>query len=114
VPTADWCGVLNEDQLGDDDMAAVSVDGVPVLVARRRGSLYAWADRCPHKESRLSDGDFDDGVLVCARHLWQFDIETGDSLEPPGHPLTAHRVRLRDGRIEIAHGAAQAEPRPVG
>ncbi len=43
--------------------------------------LYAMDDCCPHAGYPLSDGLFEDGVVTCAAHHWQFDVRTG---LPPG------------------------------
>ncbi|HWM88433.1 MAG TPA: Rieske (2Fe-2S) protein [Kofleriaceae bacterium] len=47
---------------------------VCVLEDGRRFSLPDW---CPHDGGRLSDGFVEAGRLVCGRHGWEFDPETG-------------------------------------
>lgn len=37
------------------------------------GAFQAWADRCPHRGTKLSLGQLVDGRLECAYHGWQFD-----------------------------------------
>ncbi len=37
------------------------------------GAFQAWADRCPHRGTKLSLGHLVDGRLECAYHGWQFD-----------------------------------------
>ena len=37
------------------------------------GNYQAWADRCPHRGTKLSIGRVDGGRLECAYHGWQFD-----------------------------------------
>jgi UDP-MurNAc hydroxylase len=39
---------------------------------------YVMERYCPHRQADLSIfGSVDDGVLTCALHGWQFDLETG-------------------------------------
>ena len=37
------------------------------------GAFQAWADRCPHRGTKLSLGQVANGRLECAYHGWQFD-----------------------------------------
>jgi UDP-MurNAc hydroxylase len=57
---------------------------------------YVMERYCPHRRADLSIfGTVDDGVLTCALHGWQFDLETGAC-------LTADDRRLRVRRAESA------------
>ena len=53
---------------------AVVVLGDDVVVWQSpAGQFQAWADRCPHRGTKLSLGHVVDGRLECAYHGWQFD-----------------------------------------
>ena len=53
---------------------AVGLLGEDVVVWRGAdGALHAWADRCPHRGTKLSLGHVVNGRLECAYHGWQFD-----------------------------------------
>ncbi len=41
------------------------------------GYRFAALDRCPHDGGLLSTGFLDGDRLVCARHGWEFDVNTG-------------------------------------
>jgi UDP-MurNAc hydroxylase len=44
--------------------------------------------RCPHMKADLTRfGSFEDGVLTCSLHGWQWDLETGACLTSDGHKL---------------------------
>ncbi|MBB2203091.1 Rieske 2Fe-2S domain-containing protein [Gluconacetobacter tumulisoli] len=69
------------------------------------GGPRVFADRCPHRDARLSAGYVADGRLVCPFHLWAFD-EAGRAVGPDGatHPTCIVRrfdARLRDGGVWI-------------
>ncbi len=52
--------------------------------------------RCPHRNADLSvfaEIDLATSTLTCTLHGWCFDLETGQCLTSPGHPL---RVRRRN------------------
>lgn len=53
---------------------AFTVLGEEVVVWQASsGTFQAWADRCPHRGTKLSLGQVVDGRLECAYHGWQFD-----------------------------------------
>lgn len=103
---ADWVDVYDDDELWDGDMAGVSIGKDKFLIMRNNDELRAYKDACPHKGTPLSDGDLDDGILTCNVHLWEFDVDSGDSVNPCGEKLTGYPVRVNDGRIEIQPAAS--------
>jgi toluene monooxygenase system ferredoxin subunit len=98
---SDWVDVYDDDELWDGDIAGVTVGKEKVLICRSNEKLLAFQDACPHKGTPLSDGDLSDGVLTCNVHLWEFDVATGDSVNPTGEKLTCFAVRANGGRIEV-------------
>jgi nitrite reductase/ring-hydroxylating ferredoxin subunit len=68
-------------------MACRRGDRALVLVTLADGRSFTAPDRCPHDGGLLSDGFVDGDRLVCARHGWEFELESGTC---PGRP----RVRL--------------------
>ncbi len=56
-------------KMGNKELAVVSLPD---------GRVFALEDRCPHDGGRLSDGFVENGTLVCARHGWEFSVETGE------------------------------------
>ena len=49
-----------------------------VLAVRPDGRETIAHDRCPHDGGPLSDGFIDGDQLVCSRHGWAFDLDTGE------------------------------------
>ncbi|MBV9794317.1 MAG: Rieske 2Fe-2S domain-containing protein [Actinobacteria bacterium] len=92
MPAEDlWEGELTGIQLGAQKIVLVNVGG----------EIRAYADRCPHLAGQLSQGDLDGRVLTCANHHWEFDALTGAGTNPGHCQLTAVRIQVRDGQIEI-------------
>ena len=55
---------------------------------------YVMERYCPHRRADLTIfGEVDGGILTCALHGWQFDLETGRCLTADDRHL---RVRRRD------------------
>ncbi|HKA02830.1 MAG TPA: Rieske 2Fe-2S domain-containing protein [Acidimicrobiales bacterium] len=54
---------------------------------------YVMERYCPHRRADLSIfGEVDDGVLTCALHGWQFDLETGECLTSDDRHLRVRRA----------------------
>ncbi len=54
---------------------------------------YRIQRRCPHLKADLARfAKFENGVMTCTMHGWQFDLETGRCLTSEGHPLYTQAV----------------------
>ncbi|HXO23606.1 MAG TPA: Rieske 2Fe-2S domain-containing protein [Streptosporangiaceae bacterium] len=99
-----YAGTLDDVWAGE--MRAVNFGAIDVLLCNLDGMLVAYENRCPHLANPLSEGVFDDGVLTCAAHEWEFDARTGRGLNPASACLHRYPVRL-DGEkifVDIAEG----------
>ncbi|WP_323991420.1 Rieske 2Fe-2S domain-containing protein [Nguyenibacter sp. L1] len=95
--------------------AVADVQGGPRRVVAGDRGLVVWiaadgaprvfADRCPHRDARLSAGHVEAGRLVCPFHLWAFDAD-GRHVGPDGVANPDCRVprfacRVRDGAVWV-------------
>ena len=69
--------VCKSDELTDDAIKLVRVDGVDVLVGRLRGRLFACNNSCPHRGASLSKGEFKGDNIVCYMHRYEYNVFTG-------------------------------------
>lgn len=82
---------------------AVEVDGEPVALLNLDGSLYAVHDECTHECFPLSEGNLQNGELVCLLHGARFDVRTGAVLGPPAYePVKTYEVRVDGNDIMVA------------
>jgi nitrite reductase (NADH) small subunit len=70
------------------------LEGKPICVARLNGTLSALDNVCPHRGGPLSDGVILDGKIVCPWHGWQFDLQTGKSVQVPDTGILVHRISV--------------------
>jgi toluene monooxygenase system ferredoxin subunit len=80
--------------LWSGEMMGLEVNGERILLVNVDDHIYAYADACPHQNSRLSEGTLTDKVLQCARHHWEFDVCSGSGVNPRTARLRAFPVRL--------------------
>ena len=80
------------------------------------GAFQAWADRCPHRGTKLSLGHVMDGRLECAYHGWQFDAAgrckvipaLPDFVPPTSQRACTYRAREAYGLLWVQ--MVQGEP----
>ena len=76
--------------------------GYEVVLANADGQLYAFEAYCPHQGWPLKWGAVDRGGLVCALHVWRFDLQTGALLDPPmGDCLKTYPVRVEGEMVYV-------------
>ena len=96
------CASLSE--LPDGSVLGVDVDGKLVCLANVDGEVYAFADKCSHRDFPLSNGelDTDDCTITCEWHGAIFDCRTGAVLGPPAVvPIPVYACRVDGGDVYV-------------
>jgi nitrite reductase/ring-hydroxylating ferredoxin subunit len=99
-----WQRVARLAEIREDEIYPASVEGVDLIVLRHSGGVAAYVDACPHEGAQLSFGERHGDVLVCAKHLWEFDLRTGEHISRvhrPQHDLRKAPARIVDGQVEV-------------
>src|SRR5216683_7194832 len=93
--------VASLNDLWSGEMMGLDVGGNSILLVNVDDHIYAYADACPHQNSRLSEGTLTDKTLRCARHHWEFDVCTGCGINPQNSSLRTFPVTLDGGDILV-------------
>ena len=72
----------------------VPVGRMTVAVWNVGGRFYATGPRCPHEDAPLSAGVLEGTVVTCPMHGWQFDVSTGQGVNPPHYRLRPFPVHV--------------------
>jgi nitrite reductase/ring-hydroxylating ferredoxin subunit len=105
VPPSDFTPVLADDDLLENQPHRVDAGGMPVVLVRQDGHVYALADTCAHLGGSLSEGALQDGNFICPWHGSRFVLENGRVLDgPSAFPQPTLETRMQDGRIEVRAG----------
>jgi toluene monooxygenase system ferredoxin subunit len=92
-----WKRVCAVGDVAVGSLKKFDVDGVPILVANLGDEFRAYPPLCPHMEEPLAESAVcSDGVLTCTKHLWQWDMRTGQEQGPAEKALLLYETR-RDG-----------------
>jgi nitrite reductase/ring-hydroxylating ferredoxin subunit len=101
-PPEDWTDALAEADLADGKPHCAEVEGIPVLVVRHQGELFALSDTCSHRGGALHEGEVADGCVKCPLHGSVFALRDGSVREgPSAYPQPAWEARVRAGRVEL-------------
>ena len=93
--------VLEENELQEGSMKLVKVEGLPVLLIKQFGQIYAIDNRCPHMGCMFSGGTLDGSVIVCPCHDWRFDLKTGEYEEDQEIKLLSYECKVESGKIWV-------------
>ena len=96
--------VATLDQLSEGEVLPADVGGRAICVALVGGEVYAFDDKCSHRDFPLSHGevDPDDCSITCEWHGARFDMRTGEPLcLPATRPIPVFPCRVQDGDILV-------------
>jgi len=106
-----WLPIGRPDEFVLDTPCRVELLGEGIVVVRRESGLTAFADRCAHRNARLSDGRMVDGCIECPYHGWRFDaagqcahipaLGVSATVPPTAH-LSPYRLQERYGLVWAA------------
>lgn len=97
--------IASVEEVGEGEMTAVAVADDRVAIARVDGALYAFGDVCTHAGCSLAEGELGGTTVTCPCHGSQFDVTTGQVLNPPATepvPIFPLQVDGRDIRVETS------------
>lgn len=96
-----WVRALPADDLWIGEMVGLTLDGEAVLLVNVEGAVCAYRDRCLHRALPLSLGKLDGSRLVCRAHEWEYDVCTGQGINPQGVALRRYDVKVEAGQIMV-------------
>ncbi len=99
----EWVTVAKTGEIGESEMVGATLDGVELLVANVGGEYRSIGDVCTHEQCSLSEGEIEEGAVVCPCHGSMFDLKTGEVLEPPAaEEESVYEVRVEGDEIQVA------------
>jgi nitrite reductase/ring-hydroxylating ferredoxin subunit/uncharacterized membrane protein len=94
--------VARTDELKENQIKLVHVNGHRIAVARTEDGYVAFADRCTHRGGPLADGTIARGVVQCPWHGSQFDVRTGKGCAgPAAEPIATYAVEESNGQVRL-------------
>jgi len=85
-----------------NELRQFSVDGIDVVVANHGKGFRAFPPFCPHMQEPLVDsGMLDKCVLTCSKHLWQWNLSSGERVGISERDMLFYDVKEEDGALLV-------------
>ena len=94
-----WHDLTDVAQLTDGSVSRVECDGRSLLIYREADHYRVYDSRCPHQSTDIPHLALAGTTLTCPKHLWVFDIRTGNCLDKGNRPLKPYDARVAQGRL---------------
>lgn len=99
---AEFQKIIRSERVGEKSPVPARLGATQVVVVRRNGAVHVFRNACPHAGAPLSGGTLQRGWLVCPRHGWEFNVETGACPAHDLYSLKRYEAREADGWVEAA------------
>ena len=109
--TESWRVVARIGDIQPNDVIAVTVDGIEMVLGRDGDHYFAAQRRCVHRGGDLAEGIVSRGHLICPQHGLRFSTATGCHVEASELCLVTYEVRVVGDQIEIDARPRAPEPR---
>ncbi|MGB3697688.1 MAG: glutamate synthase-related protein [Gordonia sp. (in: high G+C Gram-positive bacteria)] len=106
-----WQRVCRLDEITAGRGRPLMLKGTEIALMRDGDDVHAIGGICPHRGGQLADGVIVDGSVICALHLWDFELRSGISAFNPADSVPVYGARVRDGQVEVD---ADSVPRGPG
>ena len=94
------CSVAEVPEMGT---VAVEPAGVPLVIVKIEGEIFALDEYCTHEEVSLADGEVYDHTIECWLHGSCFDLRTGKPTGPSASKaLATYPVRIDGDDVLVA------------
>ena len=101
-----WKRVCSTSEVARGRLAPFVVDGITVIVANFGDDGFSvFPPACPHMEEPLDQSGMCAGtVLTCSKHLYQWDMRTGEAAGPAENDrvLLRYESKVEGGEV-LAH-----------
>ena len=102
IALGNFVPAMKVSSLAEGSMATVELDGSHILLANISGEVTAVSGTCTHEEADLGTGFMLEDRVICPLHLSQFDLRTGQVMNPPAEaPLRRFNVKIDGDSIFV-------------
>jgi toluene monooxygenase system ferredoxin subunit len=104
-----FCRAASLDDLWVGEIKSIRLRGREVLLANLEGDVMAFENRCGHKGLPLDHGDLAGCIVTCPAHGWQYDLSTGQGINPERARLKRFAVKLVANEILVGFDGDEAD-----
>jgi len=97
----EWVFAIDNKDLNENLLEVVFPKGIPIMLVKKGGKIYAMSNKCAHMACGLESGNLDGFTITCPCHDWKYDIRTGKFLTADEIKILTYESKLSDGKILI-------------
>lgn len=99
----EYVPVVRTPELGPGDVREVEAHGRSLGVTNVGQTYYAFDAECPVDGTNLArDGVLRGDVIKCPQDDAEFDVRTGECLEPEGQPgLRRYAIKVEENQVKV-------------
>ena len=98
----DYVPVMNMEDLEEGKLTRVDAAGIPAVLYKQGGTIYAIGAVCTHLAGPLDEGTCENGEVTCPWHGSRFRMSDGAVVNGPAvYAQPTFAVRVRQGKIEL-------------
>ena len=99
---SEFITVAKVGEIPDQQGRAFKVNDVMVAVFNDGGEYRAIDDMCPHAGASLASGFYENDIVTCPWHAWQFKVSDGSFCGNPRLKSDVYAVRVVGDEIQIS------------
>ena len=97
-----WTKVCTVGDVAENAFKKFEANGIAVIVANIGGEFFAYPPLCPHMAEPLEISGVCDGkMLTCTKHLWQWDMRTGEPMGMAERELLMYPVSKNGSDVMV-------------
>ena len=94
--------LINVNDIKNDDMLQVSINGENYLVAKINDRFFVTSDMCTHEDAESTMGCLKGTTVKCPLHGSYFDLTSGLALnEPAEDPISIYKTIIENNHLYI-------------
>ena len=94
--------LINVNDIKNDDMLQVSINGENYLVAKINDRFFVTSDMCTHEDAELTMGCLKGTTVKCPLRGSYFDLTSGVALnEPAEDPISVYKTIIENNHLYI-------------
>lgn len=93
--------VASVSDLNDLQGKVVEAGGKQIALIKSGDKFYAMENACKHQGGPLAEGAIQGTTVTCPWHAWQYNLETGESTQPPGMNMETYPVKVEGDDVLV-------------
>lgn len=99
--TASWVRVGNINEIPENQILGVRIENHNLILYKQNNNIYCYTNACSHLGFPLDKGKVKNGIITCASHQFEYDLNTGKCLTVPDIALQIYQVRVKGDKVYV-------------